>query len=167
MGSLLRIEEMTGLSLLLIPLMLLVQTQGKHLLIETGEAGHKPAKAKANTTDYRIINKGTFMNDFTQIDNRCKKNNITYFINEENAEVKGMVKQTGGCNPGNGKKVKKHGAGKVEDYPGVKDDDEDNVEEEVKEEEEEGKDEEEDKDAQDEEEETTLKTEADIYYNYD
>merc|ERR1712215_242127 len=103
MGSLLRIEEMTGLSLLLVPLMLLVQTQGKHLLIETGEAGHKPAKAKANTTDYRIINKGTFMNDFTQIDNRCKKNNITYFINEEKAEVKGMVRQTGGCNPGKSK----------------------------------------------------------------
>merc|ERR1712215_287289 len=103
MGSLLRIEEMTGLSLLLIPLMLLVQTQGKHLLIKTGEPAHKPAKAKANTTDYRIINKGTFMNDFTQIDNRCKKNNITYFINEEKAEVKGMVRQTGGCNPGKSK----------------------------------------------------------------
>ena len=67
------------------------------------EPAHKPAKAKVNTTDYRIINKGTFMNDFTQIDNRCKKNNITYFINEENAEVKGMVKQRGGCNPGNSK----------------------------------------------------------------
>merc|ERR1712215_45364 len=103
MGSLLRIEQMTGLSLLLIPLMLLVQTQGKHLLIETGEPAHKPAKAKVDTTDYRIINKGTFMNDFTQIDNRCKKNNITYFINEEKAEVKGMVKQRGGCNPGNSK----------------------------------------------------------------
>ena len=44
------------------------------------------------------------MNEFHQIDNRCKKNNMTYFTNEEKGEVKGRVKQSGRCTPSKRKK---------------------------------------------------------------
>merc|ERR1719309_1396134 len=62
---------------------------------------------------------------------KMKKNNITYFINEENAEVKGMVKQTGGCNPGNSKtdddvtQVDGDDKGQVEDEDNDNEEDED------------------------------------------
>merc|ERR1719334_1876287 len=47
------------------------------------------------------------MNGFHQIDNRCKKNNMTYFTNDKNGTVKGMVQQTGRrgrCTPSKSKK---------------------------------------------------------------
>merc|ERR1719334_2380773 len=45
------------------------------------------------------------MNEFHQIDNRCKKNNMTYFTNKEKGEVKGRVKQSGRCTPSKSKKA--------------------------------------------------------------
>merc|ERR1711872_45919 len=47
------------------------------------------------------------MKGFHQIDNRCKKNNMTYFTNDKNGTVKGLVQQTGRrgrCTPSKGKK---------------------------------------------------------------
>merc|ERR1719391_983774 len=44
------------------------------------------------------------MNGFHQIDKRCKKNNMTYFTNDKNGTVKGLVEQSGRCTPSKSKK---------------------------------------------------------------
>merc|ERR1712126_459188 len=44
------------------------------------------------------------MKGFHQIDNRCKKNNMTYFTNDKNGTVKGLVEQSGRCTPSKSKK---------------------------------------------------------------